>query len=124
MSLSLLSFYGQSKLCLYFTVPSLFDPNVISLSICRMSSDPVKIWVKVDDGKPRRATSVRVENNADVDDLVTAALERVKVNVAPDLVTVEFEGKKIEDSGLLVTEFTTGSKNPLLLKCPDECEGV
>ena len=89
-----------------------------------MSSDPVKIWVKVDDGKPRRATSVRVENNADVDDLVTAALERVKMNVAPDLVTVEFEGKKIEDSGLLVTEFTTGSKNPLLLKCPDECEGV
>ena len=64
------------------------------------------------------------ENNADIDDLVTAALKQEKVSIASDLVTVEFEGEKIEDSGLLVTEFTTGSKNPLLLKCPDECEGI
>ena len=80
--------------------------------------------VKVDDGKPRRATSVRVKSNADIDDLIAAALEQEKVDHPRSLVTVMFEGEKIEDSGLLVTEFTTGSKNPLLLKCPDECEGV
>ena len=26
--------------------------------------------------------------------------------------------------GQLVTEFDTSDENPLLLKCPDECEGV
>ena len=123
MSLSLLSFYGQSKLCLYFTVPSLFDSNALSISFCRMSSDHVKIWVKVDDGKPRRATGVCVENNADVDDLVTAALEKEKLNVSPGLVTVEFEGVEIR-GGRLATEFHTSDENPLLLKCPDECKGV
>ena len=89
-----------------------------------MASDDVKIWVKVDDGKPRRATSVHVKNNADVDDLVSAALQKEQVNIAPGLVTVELEGVEIEDTGLLVTEFTTGSKNPLLLKCPDDCKGM
>ena len=89
-----------------------------------MASGCVKIWVKVEDGKPRRATSVRVENSADIDDLIAAAFEQEKVDHPRSLVTVMFEGEKIEDSGLLVTELDTSSKNPLLLKCPDECEGV
>ena len=111
-----------NSVCLYFTVPSLFDSNALSLSICRMAS--VKIWVKVDDGRrQRRAISVRVENNADVDDLVTAALKQEKVDTAPDLVTVEFRGVEIR-RGQLVAEFYTSDENPLLLKCPDDCEGV
>ena len=90
-----------------------------------MASDSVKVWVKVKDGKRKRRTvSVCVESTADVDGLIDAVLEKVKVNIAPDLVTVEFEGKEIEDSGLLVTEFNTSSQNPLLLKCPDESEGT
>ena len=105
-------------------MPSLFDPNVLSLSICRMTSD-VTIWVKVEDGRrQRRATSVRVENNADVDDLVTAVLKQEKLDIAPGFVTVKFGEAEIEDSGLLATEFDTSDENPLLLKCPDDSEGV
>ena len=90
-----------------------------------MSSDDVTIWVKVEDGgRPRYPTSLDVSRTLTIDRLVTAALEKVKVGVTPDLVTVEFKGVEIEDRGLPVAEFTTGSKNPLLLKCPDECEGV
>ena len=113
-----------NSVCLYFTVPSLFDPNALSLSICRMASNNIKIWVKVDDGKPGRATSVRVENNADVDDLVTAVLKQEKLNIAPRFVRVEFvEGVEI-CSSQLVTEIKTSDENPLLLKCPDDCEGM
>ena len=124
MSLSLLSFYGQSKLSVVYST-IFFNSNVLSLSICRMASDDVTIWVKVEDGRrPRRATSLDVSRTLTIDRLVTTALQTMKVDVAPDLVTVKFGEAEIEDSGLLVTEFTTGSKNPLLLKCPDECEGV
>ena len=89
-----------------------------------MASGCVKIWVKVEDGKPRTATGVRVENNADIDELIAAALKQEKVDHPRSLVTVMFEGEKIEHSGLLVNEFDTSYENPLLLKCPDECEGV
>ena len=90
-----------------------------------MTSDEVTIWVKVEDGgRPRRATSLDVSRTLTIDRLVTAVLKQEKANVPPGLVTVKFGEAEIEDSGLPVTEFTTGSKNPLLLKCPDECEGV
>ena len=90
-----------------------------------MASNYVTVWVKVDDGRrPRRATSLDISPTLTIDRLVTAALKKVKVDIAPDLVTVDFEEKVIEDSGLLVTEFNTSSQNPLLLKCPDECEGM
>ena len=124
MSLSLLSFYGQSKLSVVYST-IFFNSNVLSLSICRMASDDVTIWVKVEDGRrPRRATSLDISRTLTIDRLVTTALQTMKVDVAPDLVTVKFGEAEIEDSGLLVTEFTTGSKNPLLLMCPDDCEGV
>ena len=89
-----------------------------------MASDDVKIWVKVDDGKPRRATGVHVKNNVDVDDLVIAVLKQEKLDIAPRYVTVEFQEVEIGDTDRLVTEFTTGSKNPLVLKCPDEYKGM
>ena len=90
-----------------------------------MTSDDVKIWVKVEDGKPRGTTGVRVKSNADIDDLITAALKHVKVETAPDLVTVKFGETEIRRDRL-VTDFDTtcSYENPLLLKCPDECEGV
>ena len=111
-----------NSVCLYFTVPSLFDPNALSLSICRMASD-VTIWVKVEDGRRGRATSLDVSCTLTIDRLVTAVLKQEKLDTAPDLVTVEFEGVEIR-GGQLVTEFTTSDENPLLLKCPDDCEGV
>ena len=90
-----------------------------------MASDSVKVWVKVEDGKRKRRTvSVCVENTADVDGLIDAVLEKQKVDIATGLVTAEFEGKEIEDSSLLVTDFDTSSQNPLVLKCPDECESM
>ena len=87
-----------------------------------MASD-VTIWVKVEDGRRRRAISLDVSHTLTIDRLVTAVLKQEKVDTAPRLVTVEFGGVEI-CGGQLVTEFTTGSKNPLLLKCPDDCEGV
>lgn len=90
-----------------------------------MATGRAKVWVKieVEGGKPRRTTGVLVENDADVHDLITAALEKEKVNLAPDLVTVEFEGFEI-CRARLVTEFDTSDENPLLLKCYDNCEGM
>ena len=86
----------------------------------RLDQAHVKVWVKVEDGKgKRRTTSVYVENTADVDGLIATVLHREKVDIAPGLVTVEFDGEEIEDSGLLATEFETSSQNPLLLKCPE-----
>ena len=109
------------KLCLlvvYITI--CFFTHALSLSFYRMASDHVKVWVKVEDGNP---TGVCIENSANIDDLIAAALEQEEVDIAPDLVTVEFEGVKIcEDR--LVTEFDTSDENPLLLKCPDDCEGM
>ena len=89
-----------------------------------MAGDYVKVWVKVEDGNPRETTSVRIRNSADIDDLVGAALDQLRVEISRDLVTVEFNGAKIGDRGQLVTDFNTSSKNPLLLKCPDECQGM
>ena len=80
-----------------------------------MASDHVEVWVKVEDGNP---TGVCIENSANIDDLIAAALEQEEVDIAPDLVTVEFEGVKIREDRL-VTEFDTSDENPLLLKCPD-----
>ena len=86
----------------------------------RLDQAHVKVWVKVEDGKgKRRTTSVYVENTADVDGLIATVLHREKVDIAPDLVTVEFDGEEIEDRGQLVAEFVTSSQNPLLLKCPE-----
>ena len=89
-----------------------------------MDSDHVKIWVKVDDGTQGRATSVRVKSDADVDDLVIAVLKQEKLDIAPRYVTVEFQEVEIGDTDRLVTEFITGSKKPLVLKCPDEYKGM
>lgn len=89
-----------------------------------MASDDVTVWVKVIDGRPSRATSLDVSRTLTIDRLISIVLVKEKVDIAPRLVAAEFEGKEIEDSGLLVTEFTTGSKNPLLLKLPDDFKGV
>ena len=90
-----------------------------------MTSDDVKIWVKVEDGKPRGTTGVRVKSNADIDDLIAAALEQEKVDHPQSLVTVKFGEAEIRKDRL-VTDFDTtcSYENPLLLKCPDECEGI
>ena len=89
-----------------------------------MASDHVKIWVKVEDGgRPRYATGLYVSRTLTIDRLIAAALEQLKVEIAQGLVTVEFGGVKIcRDQ--LVTEFNTSYENPLLLKCPDDCEGI
>ena len=81
-----------------------------------VGQDHDKVWVKVEDGNSRETTGLRIRCSADIDDLIDAALEKVKVNVAPSLVTVEFNGAKIH-RGQLVAEFVTSSQNPLLLKC-------
>ena len=47
----------------------------------------------------------------------------LKVNIAKDFVTVMFEEEKIRIDRV-VTEFDTSLENPLLLMCPDECEGM
>ena len=95
--------HSPSPFCLLWTVKTLsvvysaisFDSNALSISFCRMASGCVKIWVKVEDGKPRGTTGVRVKSNADINDLIATALETLKVGIAKDLVTVMFEGEKI-----------------------------
>ena len=47
----------------------------------------------------------------------------MKVDIAPDLVTVEFDVLEIR-RGRLVTEFNTSDENSLMLKCYDDCEGM
>ena len=84
-----------------------------------VGQDHDKVWVKVEDGNSRETTGLRIRSSADIDDLIDAALEKVKVNVVPSLVTVEFNGAKIRSRGQLVAEFVTSSQNPLLLKCPE-----
>ena len=81
-----------------------------------VGQDHDKVWVKVEDGNSRETTGIYIRNSADIDDLIDAALEKVKVNVGPDLVTVVFNGAKIRREQL-VAEFVTSYENPLLLKC-------
>ena len=88
-----------------------------------MASD-VTIWVKVEDGRrPRAAISLNVSRTLTIDRLVTAVLKEEKVDIAPRFVTVKFGRVEIR-GGQLATEFDTSDKNPLLLKCPDDSEGV
>ena len=49
----------------------------------------------VEDQEQLQCTSLDVSHTVTIDRLVTAALEKEKVNVAPSLVTVEFEGVEI-----------------------------
>ena len=91
-----------------------------------MVSDDVTIWVKVEDGgRPRAAISLDVSRTLTIDRLVPVVLKEEKVETAPDLVTVKFGETEIRRDRL-VTDFDTtcSYENPLLLKCPDECEGV
>ena len=91
-----------------------------------MTSDEVTIWVKVEDGgRPRAAISLDVSCTLTIDRLVPVALKKEKVDIPRGLVTVKFGEAEIRRDRL-VTDFDTTCSygNPLLLKCPDECEGV
>ena len=84
----------------------------------RLDQAHVIIWVKVEDGgRPRYPTFLNVSRTSTIAHIIDAALDKVKVDVAPDLVTVKFREAEIRSRGQLVAEFDTSSQNPLLLKC-------
>ena len=88
-----------------------------------MASDDVTVWVKVVDGRPSRATSLDGSRTLTIDCLISIVLKKEKVDNALRLVAAEFEEVEIHGNQL-VTEFNISYENPLLLKCPDDCEGV
>lgn len=98
------------------TSPVVFSHNLLG------SSDQVKVWFLVMDGKRRHSTSVRVGGNYDIDDVVKAALEMEMVNAAPGMVCVKL-GEKDVKTHVLVSTLHTTAANPLLVICPVD-EGV
>ena len=76
------------------------------------SRKDVKVWVKFETG---RSVGVVVPHNAVIDDIVKCALTQEKMDIAPHLVSVEFEGNEVR-RGALVSQYVTRAKNPLLLR--------
>ena len=71
-----------------------------------------KVWVKFEDSC--RSISVMVKENADIDDVVTSALEKTRRNIPPDMVVVKFRDNNLQ-SDALVSDYQTKSDTPLLL---------
>lgn len=83
--------------------------------LCRMASNSVKIWVKVEDGRPR-ATKVSVPLDADINHVVKKALVEEQVGIAAGLVSVKFNEEEVRaDAGAVDYEDKTSDMNPLLL---------
>ena len=90
------------------------------------SRSTVRVWVKLKDcdGRMREPTSVHVQRNDFIDDIIKACLDVSKVNIAPNLVKV-FSADDSTDpietvipvDDLIKSNCGTTS-SPLLLQCP------
>ena len=88
----------------------------------------MKIWIQMQN--KRRATSVSVETDAFIDDVVEAGLTKMKLNdVAACDVTVRFDGAEVPPDAAVSGYTDTTDDNPLLFEIVEEgmrvaCEPV
>ena len=84
----------------------------------------LRVWVKLKDcdGRMREPTSVHVQSNGFVDDVIKACLDVSKVNIAPNLLKVFSSGNSPIDPMMTVDDlmrYNHGrTSSPLLLECP------
>ena len=79
--------------------------------------------MKVEDGRGRKATSLLVPHDAEIYDVLTAALEKEKVDLAPRFVSVQFDGEEVQsDAKAKDYVVKTSLGNPLLLMIDQEGE--
>ena len=88
-----------------------------------MASGDATIWVKVEDGKGGRATSIDVPHDALIDKLVDKALVKEKVDITPRFVSIRFHGEEVPlDAEAKDYVAETSFRNPLLLVIDQEGE--
>ena len=98
------------------------DTPLFHLSCCRMTTSPVRVWVKLQDGK-RRSISVKVPSDAIVDDVIDAALDKMTPKRDPSLVVPKLEGEELDsDYPASSCATRTSPEQPIMLTVNRTCK--
>ena len=101
----------------------MYDTPLFHLSCYRMTTSPVRVWVKLQDGK-RRSISVKVSSDDVVDDVIDAALEKMTLTpkLDPSLVVPKLEGKELKSNYPASSCATrTSPEQPIILTVDRTC---